>query len=191
MNIEKTALRRQTIEKIDALPSDYIAESNLGIFENLIRLPEFSRAQTIFAYYSLKREPDTIKILEYALQLGKTVTLPVCFKGGIMEARAISDFNELTESSYHLLEPMSSTRVIQPEALDFIIVPALAYDIEGYRLGFGGGYYDRYLVRTQAYTVGVSRERLICDVLPRETHDVPVMCVITEKKARLRNGSLA
>jgi 5-formyltetrahydrofolate cyclo-ligase len=150
MNPEKKALRKEIIEQTQALPADYIAESDQGIFENIIALPEFKSARTIFSYYSLEREPDTIKLLEYALQLGKTVTLPVCFKGGIMEARAVESLSELSESWYHLLEPLASTRVIAPEALDFIVVPALSFDPDGYRLGRGGGYYDRFLSKTQA-----------------------------------------
>jgi 5-formyltetrahydrofolate cyclo-ligase len=185
MNAEKAALRKQIIEKTDALPFDYLAESDKGIFEIIINMPEFINAQTIFSYYSLGREPGTVKLIEYALQKGKTVTLPVCFKGGLMEARAISSLSELSESWYHLLEPLSSTRVIPPEALDFIVVPALTYDLEGYRLGRGGGFYDRFLLKTHAFTAGVARDRLVVSVLPRERHDIPVFTVVTEKRARL------
>jgi 5-formyltetrahydrofolate cyclo-ligase len=102
-----------------------------------------------------------------------------------MEARAFRSLDELSESSYHLLEPLSSTHVIPPEALDFIIVPALTFDHEGYRLGRGGGYYDRFLLKTQAFTAGVARERLLRVTLPREAHDIAVRCVVTEKRARL------
>jgi 5-formyltetrahydrofolate cyclo-ligase len=108
-----------------------------------------------------------------------------------MEARTIKDLSELSESSYHLREPLSSVCVIPPEALDFIIVPALTFDSAGYRLGRGGGYYDRYLLKTNAFTAGIARERLICEAVPREAHDVPVRCVVTEKKARLHKRSLA
>ncbi|NLT13431.1 MAG: 5-formyltetrahydrofolate cyclo-ligase [Clostridiales bacterium] len=185
MNLEKKALRKQIIEQTDALPADYLAESDKGIFDIITSMPEFISARTIFSYYSLGWEPDTVKLLEYALRLGKTVTLPVCFKGGVMEARAIGSLSELSESWYHLLEPLSSTRVMLPEELDFIVVPALAFDLEGYRLGRGGGYYDRFLVKTQAFTVGITRERLLYERLPREAHDVPVRCVVTEKRAGL------
>ncbi len=185
MKLEKKTLRKQIIEQSDALSAEFLAESDKGIFEIITNLPEFKSAGTIFTYYSLGWEPDTVKLLEYALLLGKTVTLPVCFKSGIMEARAISSLSELSESWYHLLEPLSSTRVIPPEALDFIVVPALAFDRDGYRLGRGGGYYDRYLLKTQAFTTGVTRECFFREVLPREAHDVPVRCVVTEKKARL------
>lgn len=189
MNAEKTALRKQFYEKIKNLPEDYIALSDKGIFENLIKLPEFEKAATIFTYFSMNREPDTRRIVEYALSKNKTVALPVCAKCGVMDARAITSTSELSLSSYQLLEPLSSTRVVPPEAFDFIIVPALAYDKDGYRLGYGGGYYDRYLLKATAFTVGITRALLMCDMLPRETHDIPVHCVITEKEARLLKGA--
>jgi 5-formyltetrahydrofolate cyclo-ligase len=185
MNIEKAALRKKIIQQTDALPADYLKESDKRIFEIIKEMPEFKSAQTIFSYYSLGWEPDTIKLMEYALRQGKTVALPVCFKGGIMEARAVGSLSELSESWYHLLEPLDSTRVIPPEALDFIIVPALAFDQKGYRLGRGGGYYDRFLMKTQAFTAGVTRERLMAGMLPRDAHDIPVQCVVTEERARL------
>jgi 5-formyltetrahydrofolate cyclo-ligase len=188
MNAEKAALRKQLAEKIQAFPEEYIAESNEGLFRVLINMPEFKNAGTIFTYYSLGREVDTVRIIEHALELGKTVTLPVCMKGGVMEARAVRDLGELSKTSFGLLEPLSSTRVVMPEELDFIIVPALSYDRDGFRIGWGGGYYDRYLLRTRAFTAGISRERLLVDTLPRETHDVAVRCVVTERKARLQDG---
>jgi 5-formyltetrahydrofolate cyclo-ligase len=145
-------------------------------------MPEFVKARVVFSYYSLGREVDTVRLLQYALDAGKTVALPVCFKGGIMEARAITDLKELTRSDYGLLEPLNSERVVLPEELDFIVVPALAYDCDGYRLGWGGGYYDRYLTKTGAFRTGIGRHRLLREQLPREAHDVPVDCVVTEKR---------
>lgn len=186
---EKAALRRRLVGKINALPEEYIASSNEGLFNVLVALPEFAAAETVFVYYSLNREPDTIRFINYALKAGKTVSLPVCFKGGVMEARVVENLEGLERTKYGLLEPLSSTRVLPPEALDFIVVPALTYDKDGYRIGWGGGYYDRYLAQTRGFTCGVARERLLVDVLPREAHDVPVLCVATEKEARLHGGA--
>lgn len=189
MNEAKAALRRQILADTDALPAEYIAESNAGIFEQLKELPEFQSARTIFTYYSLGREPDTHKIIDLALSLGKTVTLPVCFKGGVMEARAISDVKELVCSAHDLMEPLQSARVFKPEELDFLIVPAVTYDVAGYRIGRGGGYYDRFLCLTRGFSAGLAREVLLMDAVIREAHDRAVACVVTEKKARLPGGA--
>ena len=189
MNAEKKALRVKLMQEIRDLPEDYVAESDSGLFEMMTALPEFRRAEVIFTYYSMGREPDTRRIVDLALRLGKTVTLPVCAKGGMMDARAISSTDELCLTAYGLLEPLASDRIVPPERLDFIIVPALAYDRDSYRLGYGGGFYDRFLIRTAAFTAGAARERLLADTLPREAHDVAVRCVVTERKARLRGGA--
>jgi 5-formyltetrahydrofolate cyclo-ligase len=186
MNTEKQALRKRLLEDIDALPEAYIVQSDEGIYKNVVSLTEFNRAETIFCYYGIGREPDTVRIIETALEMGKTVTLPVCFKGGVMEARAIEDLGELRESRIHLMEPLDSVRVISPGALDFIVVPALTYDRNGYRLGRGGGFYDRFLSGVNAFTVGVTRQRLLRDTVPCEAHDVPVACVVTEESIRRR-----
>ena len=189
MNTDKKALRIQLLAEIEALPADYIAQSDEGIYSRMINLPAFKKARVIFSYYSLGREPDTIKIIQYALNMGKRVTFPVCFKGGVMEARSVSSLVELTPAGYGLLEPLSSAHVVLPEELDFIIVPALTYDLHGYRLGKGGGYYDRYLSKSKAFTAGITRQRLLRDTLPREAHDIPVDCIVTERKARLHGGA--
>ncbi len=120
---EKAALRRQLVKKINALPEEYIAASNEGIFGVLAALPEFAAAETVFAYYSLNREPDTVRFIHHALKAGKTVALPVCFKGGVMEARVVENLDGLRRTKLGLLEPLSSARVLPPEALDFIVVP--------------------------------------------------------------------
>lgn len=189
MITDKKELRARILAEIEALPAGYISESDEGIFENLRSLPQFKAAETIFSYYSLGREPDTLRIIRLALEMGKTVTLPVCFKGGIMEARAVESLAELEETRMGLLEPLSSTRVIPPEALDFVIVPALTFDLDGYRLGRGGGYYDRFLSGLGGFAAGVARDRLVMKTVPREQHDLPVNCVVTENQTRFRSVS--
>jgi 5-formyltetrahydrofolate cyclo-ligase len=183
MNTEKIALRQAIRAEIEALPQEYIDRSNEGIYQNLISLPEFIEAKTIFAFYSLGREPNTLEMIGKALSMGKTVTLPLCYKGGVMEARAIKSLDELRVAMLKIPAPTENAPVVLPEMLDFIIVPALTFDREGYRLGVGGGYYDRYLLKTKAFTAGVARERLVRELLIHEAHDIPVKCLVTEKNA--------
>lgn len=188
MHEEKQALRRRLLADIDRLTADYVRQSDEGILKNLTDLPQFKAAKTIFTYYSLGREPDTVRLIKLALELGKTVTLPVCFKGGVMEARAIESIDELQESKMHLLEPLESTRVIPPSMLDFVVVPALTFDVTGCRIGRGGGYYDRFLSSLSAFTAGLTREKLLMEKVPKEPHDMPVDCVVTEKCVRFTGG---
>jgi len=180
INEKKANLRNQIIGEISALPDEYTAISDRGLFLWVTTLVEFITSRNIMIYYSVKREPATQEIAEFALSMGKTVAFPYCYRGGIMQARVVNNLNELRPAMLGIPAPPDTSPVISREELDLIIVPALTYDKKGYRLGYGGGYYDRYLCDIPALTVGLARARLIKDELPKEPHDIAVKCVITE-----------
>jgi len=182
MNIKlaKEELRKNISEEISALPDEYITASNKGLLQHVLSLDEFIAARNIFIYFSVEREPDTRELIKAAFSMGKTVALPYCYRGGIMQARAVNSLDELHPAMLGIPAPPDCAPVIAPEELDLVIVPALAFDKRRYRLGYGGGYYDRYLQNISAYTVGLTRELLIKDELPREPHDIAVKRVITE-----------
>ena len=177
----KKQLRNSVREEIAALPEDYIKSSNDGIFKRLLSLDEYMNAKSILLYHSIDREPDTIAIANAALEAGKTVAFPYCYSGGKMEARIIDNLNQLTPAILGIPAPPDNAPVIAPDDLDLIIVPALLFDTSGYRLGYGGGYYDRYLSELSAFTVGITRHRLLRSDVPTEPHDVAVNCLITEE----------
>jgi 5-formyltetrahydrofolate cyclo-ligase len=177
---EKSEARARIRAEISALSAEYLAESDEGIRENLIALPEFQRAGNILFYFSIGREPDTRGLLRRALDLGKTVALPVTTADGSMTARAVTDVSDLAVRNLGIPEPDESRPPLEPGELDMIIVPAVAFDRGGYRLGRGGGYYDRYLARSRAVSVGLARAKLLQEGVPRETHDLPVNFVVTE-----------
>ena len=183
MHALKAALRKKIIDYTGALPEEYIEESNEGICKNLLALPEYQKANTIFAYYSIGREPGTHSFIERALADGKTIALPISLECGMMEAHVIKSLSELVSGEFNIPAPTADTPVLQPNEIDLILVPGVTFDEEGYRLGRGGGYYDRYLSETTAFAVGLAREKLLYDV-PRESHDMGVRCLITEKKRR-------
>jgi len=176
----KAGLRKSIREEIAALPDDYVSDSNKGLFRCVTSLMEFIGARNILLYYSVEREPDTLLIANAALSAGKTVAFPYCFRGGIMQARVVHNLSELRPAMLGIPAPQGDAAIIAPEELDVVIVPALTYDRTGYRLGFGGGYYDRFLYGIPAHTIGLARERLIRDELPKEPHDIAVKTVATE-----------
>ena len=187
MKTEKTALRKLVRAEIAALPADYIAQSDTGIYYNIITLREFHDAKAILFYNSVGREPDTARLAALALEMGKTVAFPYCHGDGIMDARVVKDLGELVPALMGIPAPPEGAPVLPRAALDLIIVPALAFDAAGYRLGYGGGYYDRYLAGCGVFTIGLAREKLLKDAVLREEHDVAVACLVTEKSAvRLR-----
>ena len=180
MNELKAELRRIIQEEIAALPQDYITASDEGLYRNTTSRIHFIEARNIMIYCSVGREPGTLRIAETAFQMGKTVTFPHCYRGGIMHARVVGSMDELKPAMLGIPAPPETAPILPPDELELIIVPALAYDPDGYRIGYGGGYYDRFLSNTAAYTIGLCRSRLKRDVLPREPHDIPVKCVVTE-----------
>jgi len=179
---EKTELRKQLIEREAGLSESYKAESNAGIIINLFSLQEFQRSENILFFYSIWNEPDTHEMILRAFKLGKTVALPKTYPKGIMSARKIGGFDELKPSRFDIPEPDESALVIKPDKLDFIVVPAVAFDRNGYRLGRGAGYYDIYLSTANAFTCGIAREKMLLTSVPREKHDIRVNCVVTENE---------
>ena len=176
----KAGLRKEWMAKEAALPRGYMEASNKGISENLFSLPEFQRAENILFFYSIWHEPDTHEMMRRALEQKKTVALPRTYPKGVMTARRITSLEELSPSKFGIPEPSESATVLEPEELDLIVVPAIAFDRDGYRLGHGAGYYDIYLPRTKAFTCGITREKMLVPHVPREAHDVRVNCIVTE-----------
>ncbi|MDR2501927.1 MAG: 5-formyltetrahydrofolate cyclo-ligase [Oscillospiraceae bacterium] len=184
MSADKKNLRAMRFAAIDALSAEYIASSDAGILENLVSLPEFVRARTIFTYYSIGREPDTHRLIERALRLGKRVALPVSLPRGVMKAVECRDVTALVPGRNNIPEPADTGPETAREELDFIVVPAVSYSRAGYRLGYGGGYYDRFLAGGAVFTAGLAREELLLDNVPVEAHDASVSCLVTETCVR-------
>lgn len=170
--------------RISALDPDYVVESDRAIYKNLLSLPEFIEAARVFTYISTGREPDTKALIEFCASTGKAVTIPFKYREGGIMSFALLDrpVNDLEKGKYGIPAPPDSAKELEPLPGDIMIVPALCFDAEGYRLGHGGGYYDRYLAGHGVFSAGLCREALITEKVPRERHDMRVGCVITEKK---------
>ena len=174
---EKDLLRRQCKAAIAHLP-----DASAKITEKLLFLPAYQSANTVFCFVSMQGEIDTHAFLQSALQSGKTVCVPLCTGKGQMTAKKITALSELQSGAYGISEPKAQAETILPQQIDFAVLPCLAADREGYRLGYGGGYYDRYLLRlrAEAVTVCVCRKALLLPKIPREAHDIAADFVITE-----------
>ncbi len=180
--MDKVALRKKVRADIRNMDQDYRKISDEGIFNNLISLAEYKKAENIFAYFSVKGEADTIAFIRRAMDDGKNVYLPIVLGEGIMVFAKPE--GELVDGDlYGIPEPTENSERREPSDSDIIIVPALCFDRNCYRLGQGGGYYDRYLEKHgKVFTVGLCREKLLMDEVPRESHDFGVDCVVTEKE---------
>ena len=151
-------------------------------------LPEFEQAGTLFCFVGTSGEIDTAPILEEALRLGKRVGVPRCIARGVMEVGEIRSLQDLEPGKYGILEPGVHAPVIQPEEISLAIVPCMSCSHDGRRLGYGGGYYDRYLDRTRAAKAVICRERVMRHDIPVEPHDQIMDMVISEDGVR-RLGS--
>lgn len=181
----KRALRSEIRFRIAALEESVCQSSDRALFFKLLELPEYHRAETLFAYVSVRKEVDTVAILEYAFAQGKRVALPVlCEEPGKMIFAAVSSRAELTEGRFGIPEPKQGFPPVLPDHRTLILVPALCYDRFGFRLGQGGGYYDRWLANLcpGAVTVGLCRDCLLQPQIPHLSHDIAVDYVVTEEK---------
>ncbi len=147
-----------------------------------MRLPEFHSARTLLLYFPLPQEINLIPVFNYARQRGINCAFPRCGeKAGEMEFYITDDLNGLSPGKYGIREPLPSARQVTDFHRALIFVPALAFDREGYRLGYGGGYYDRFLAAHSVPSVGIAYEDFIVDSLPRDKYDCAVDYVVTEK----------
>lgn len=174
---EKRALRIEARSELRGLSDAEIRCSDAAIQRRLMDSALYQCAQSVFCYYSIDREISTWEILADAADRGKTVALPVSSDCGEMEFFRYT--GNLQTGIYGIPEPCGREQLV-PEKTDVILVPGLCFDRRGYRLGKGGGYYDRYLAAHRGITIGLCRDRFFRDVLPRSWNDLPVEYVVTE-----------
>jgi 5-formyltetrahydrofolate cyclo-ligase len=154
------------------------------IHKKLFSLPEWKNAQTIAVTISTGREVDTTRIIEKAWQENKRVVVPKCYpKMKTMEFRFITSFDQLERVYFGLLEPkVEETEKAHPDQIELMIVPGIVYDRRGYRIGYGGGYFDRYLTHYKNQTLSLAFSAQIVDTVPTEAHDIAVSALITEEE---------
>lgn len=158
-----------------------IEEKSRKIIDNLIRLEEYLNASTIMPYVSLNTEVDTKEFIKSELIKGKRSIVIPFVEGENIQVSYFKDFSELREGEFGVLEPMKKKRY--DGKIDLVIVPGVAFDLQGSRIGFGKGYYDRFLCRSKdSLKVALAFEEQIVDSIPNEFHDHPVDMIITEKR---------
>jgi len=142
--------------------------------------PQWRKAEIICLYMSTAEEVDTKPLLAAALTENKQVVFPRVEQDRLVlhHIRSIKDF---TRGVYRILEPKKSTSVVDPKSVDLFIVPGIVFDRDGYRLGWGKGYYDRLLTGISAPKIGLAYACQVIAELPRSSYDVPMTMVVTEK----------
>ncbi len=180
---KKKELRKLTKAKIAALTEDYKLDADPKIVANLLALPEYANAETVFCFVGDNTEINTNPFLEQVIADGKILSVPLCTGKGIMEARRINALDELKPGYYGLLEPDPEVSpLVEPETIDLAIIPCVSCSHNGERLGHGGGFYDIYFSQhTGMKTVMICRELIMSEEIPAEPHDLVFDKVVTEK----------
>ncbi|AAK79064.1 5-formyltetrahydrofolate cyclo-ligase [Clostridium acetobutylicum] len=176
----KKELRKNMVLKRDSLEPDLKSIKDNMIYNKVINSIQYKSANNIFVFVSYKSEVDTHNIIRTAIADGKKVFVPkVISKEKGMEAAEIRGFFDLEKSAYGILEPKSSN-YIEPESIELLLVPGLAFDESGGRIGYGGGFYDRYmsLLDKSAVKVGICYDFQVIDKVIMNINDVPVDKII-------------
>lgn len=181
MNIwSKQEARAATKAARAALSVEERAVKSKEICRRLLALPELAQAHTILSYAPLPGEVDLKSLHEALAAAGKRICFPVTGDGGTMETVLPGPGAAWKSGSFGIREPEGAP--VPPEEIELVLAPCLAFDDRGTRLGWGGGYYDRYLARCpQAWIIAVAFECQRMADLPREEHDRPADMAVTEE----------
>ncbi len=179
--IEKKQLRKTIKEKRNTLDHDSCIFSDKAIFKTICAWDMYQKADTIFCFVGTEDEINTKPILEDIFKRGKRAGVPKCITKGIMEVYEIHSFSDLVPGKYGILEPIDTCRKMDPKEIDLALIPCLSCNRKGLRLGYGGGYYDRYLGQITGTLAVLCRTALMCDDIPTESHDKTMDFVICEE----------
>jgi 5-formyltetrahydrofolate cyclo-ligase len=178
---DKKALRGRVRVLRDALSPQERDRGSARIARRLFDLPEMSSASTVMVFSSFGSEVDTAPIIERLVAEGRRAVLPRVVNGEIEPITYRPD-GRMSEASFGALEPTDG-EPIQPEDVDVVVTPGLAFDRRGYRVGYGGGFYDRFFKRTRPDVVkaAIGFELQVVDEVPRGGQDVPVDLIVTDE----------
>ena len=175
----KSELRKQVLQEMKAIPREQKQAMDQALTERFLKHPFYQEANTIATYLSFPHEFQTQGLIEQALKDGKKVLIPKTYPKGRMDF-VVYDLQQLVKTSFGLLEPQGNLEVVAASQIDLIHVPGLAFTMEDYRIGYGGGYYDRYLEHFSGHTLSTVYPCQIRDFSP-ENHDIPVQEVLIDE----------
>ena len=185
----KTSLRKQVAELRDGLSQEVRESKSREIGKRLYALPGFRAAGAILFFASFRSEVDTVTMIRHVLAAGKRVFLPKV-KGRELALFEILDFDKDTAPGAWAIPEPRETKPVTIHEVDLMIVPGLAFDENGNRLGYGAGFYDRILPTYRRMTVALAFEEQIVPDVPVSIHDIPVKKIVTEKRIIVANPKI-
>ncbi len=184
-SLDKAAARRRGLEARDALPVTERDRLSAAVCARAAGLPELAAAGTVMSFASFRSELDTAALTEWVLAAGKTLCFPLILGPRRMAAIRVTDpAADLVPGTWGIPEPREGLPEVPPAAMDIVFVPGSAYDEEGRRCGYGGGFYDNYLPLTRAGTpwVALTFEAQLVPGIECEPHDLTMTAIVTEKR---------
>ena len=177
----KNQIKESLLEKRDSLSKQDIIEKSKKIEEKLFNTEQYKKSRTIMFFVSFSSEVNTHDMIKKTLG-NKNVVIPKVIQHEI-EPSVIIDFDNLVSSGkFGILEPIEVMKIAYKN-IDLVLVPGVAFDKEGHRIGYGFGYYDKFLKKVpKAVKIGLCYDFQVVDKIPKEEHDVPVDYIVTEER---------
>lgn len=184
--MDKKSFRKLIIQKRNEM--SILEKNSLSnqVIERLVNTKEYNKAKNIFVFVSTEDEIFTHDFIKNSIKLGKNIYIPFVDSGKkLMYASKLESFDDLEIGFYDILSlPESKLDIVNPEKLDLVIVPGLVFGKNFYRIGYGGGYYDKYLSNPNitAVKIGICYEFQVFEKVDYNNYDIPVEIIITEKE---------
>lgn len=177
----KKELRKELIKNRTSMSVTDVEELSHKINSYIMEWDSYKSAKAFMSYYSFRKEVLTDELLNNGLKEGKTVVLPKSIKEGSQILPCIiNSISDLKEENYGIMEPPTDN-LLEREKLDIVFVPGVGFDKRGFRIGYGAGYYDRFLSDYKGIKVGVCFELQVVEHAHNDSHDIAMDYIITEK----------
>ena len=164
-----------------SLLSEAREKLDLNICANLSKLPIIKSADTVLVFYPVKNEPDIRPFIKNLYEMGKHVAFPVSNSDCTLTFKYVESLDDMVNGAYNIPEPSADAKIAKDLSNCVCIVPALVFDRYGYRIGYGKGYYDRFLKNFKGRSIGIAYGDFVVDALPYEPTDMTVDMIITER----------
>ena len=185
--MNKKEIRQRVLRSRMDLTPKSVQEKSHRIMDQILSSRFYQEAKSLMVYIDFKNEVETGHLIKQALEDRKRVSVPITDMKAkkLTPSRLLAYPDDLAPGTWGILEPKPGClRLIEPEELDLIVVPGIAFDPKGYRIGYGGGFYDRFLPQTRTGSIFISPAyelQVVEQVLP-ESNDVPVHALFTEDR---------
>lgn len=178
--LQKNSIRKQVLEKRKNFTQNFVLAKSAKVYKNFLTISGILEKNNYSLYLPINNEVETDKIIKTLEDSGKNIYLPAFFNNSWVLAKYTNKKN-LDTGPYGILQPTEKI-IIDPNEIDFVVFPGIAFDIFGNRLGYGSGVYDKLFKNTRAIKIGLAYEEQILEKIPTKTHDVKMHFIVTEER---------